>query len=369
MPKLQRNANNRAGFTDERCWRAVEERDRSFDGRFVYAVLSTRVYCRPGCPSRRPARERVTFFAAAHAAEGAGFRPCKRCRPQETARPGFHVPWMREACRYIEDHRDERLSLAAMAARVGISRFSFQRAFKRETGVSPREYADARRVDLLKSRLRGGSPVADALYEAGYGSSSRLYERAPAHFGMTPATYRKGGLGMEINYAFAKCGLGSLLVAATERGVCAVRLGDSVEELERGLRAEFPRARIDGGDVRLAHWVKEVVAHIEGNASRGDIPMDIQGTAFQRRVWNELRKIPYGETRSYGEIARAIGQPAAMRAVGHACATNPIAIVVPCHRVVRSDGQLGGYAGGINRKQALLERERANSRGKRAASA
>ncbi|HEV2500356.1 MAG TPA: bifunctional DNA-binding transcriptional regulator/O6-methylguanine-DNA methyltransferase Ada [Terriglobia bacterium] len=348
------------------CWRAVASRDRSYDGVFVYAVHSTRVFCRPACPSRRPARRHVTFFDSPEAAVHNGFRPCLRCRPFAEGRDGASdqaAKWVLEACRYIEGHAEEPLNLAALAERFGVSRFQLQRTFKKATGVSPREYADACRMKSLKRELQAGRPVTDALYEAGFGSSSRLYERAPAQLGMTPADYRKGGSGMEINYAITRCGLGKpgslgwMLVGATERGVCAVRMADSAEELKRGLEKEFPNAKLNGSHPQLSRWAGAIVRHLENGEPKLEVPIDVHATAFQRRVWRELTRIPYGETRSYREVARSMGKPRAVRAVGHACAANPVAVVVPCHRVVRADGKLGGYRWGLERKEALLKHE------------
>ncbi|MGH9353209.1 MAG: bifunctional DNA-binding transcriptional regulator/O6-methylguanine-DNA methyltransferase Ada [Terriglobia bacterium] len=349
------------------CWRAVEGRDPSYDGAFVYAVRSTRIFCRPSCPSRRPDRRRVVFFDLPETAMRRGFRPCLRCRPCHEGRDGegdLAAKWVLEACRYIEGHCDESLNLAALAERFSVSRFQLQRTFKQATGVSPREYADACRMNSLKRELQAGRPVTHALYEAGFGSSSRLYERAPAQLGMTPADYRKGGVGVEINYAIIRCPLGKpggsgwMLVGATERGVCAVQMGDSAEELKRGLEKEFPHATLNGSHPQLSRWASAIAGHLQGSGRKLEIPVDVQATAFQRRVWRELAKIPYGETRSYQEVARSIGKPRAVRAVGHACAVNPVAVVVPCHRVVRSDGKLGGYRWGLERKEALLKRER-----------
>ncbi len=361
MPVSQTHESSKPALADRECWRAVQERDRRYDGVFVYGVLSTRIYCRPGCPARRPARERVVFFSLPQAAERLGFRPCKRCHPQagNGMRPGFRG--MIEACRYIESHLEDPLSLRDLSGRFGLSRFAFQRTFRRVVGLTPRAYTDACRVGLVKRELRSGRSVADALYGAGYGSSSRLYERALVHFGMTPSTYRKGGPGMEINYAISKSPLGWVLVAATRKGLCAVRIGKTAGDLERELKAEFPQARLNGSHRALARWVKEVVARVQGQPPQQEIPLDIQGTAFQRRVWEALRRIPYGSTQSYRQVARAIHQPKAVRAVANACGANPVAIVIPCHRVIRSDGSLGGYGGGIDVKQRLLDLERQGS--------
>ncbi|HMD98548.1 MAG TPA: bifunctional DNA-binding transcriptional regulator/O6-methylguanine-DNA methyltransferase Ada [Terriglobia bacterium] len=349
-------------------WQAVAQRDGRFDGAFVYAVRSTGIYCRPSCPSRRPQPEQVVFFLAPDAAEQAGFRACRRCRPREIAMRHPHVELVERACRAIETCMDDtgegRLSLDALGAAVGVSPHHLQRTFKRVMGITPRQYADARRLGDLKARLKEGKDVTTALYDAGYGSSSRLYERSSTQLGMTPGTYRHGGRGMSIHYTIVDCPLGRLLVAATERGVAAVSLGDADAPLEAALHQEYPHAEIvragsngKNPSTGLAHAVSAIVAHLEGSQPRLDLPVDLLATAFQRRVWQELRDIPYGSTRSYREVASAIGRPKAVRAVARACATNPACIVIPCHRVVRTDGGLGGYRWGIERKRELIAKE------------
>lgn len=266
---------------------------------------------------------------------------------------------VQKVCRYIEAHRNERLTLAAMSAELGVSPHHLQRTFRCVMGVTPRQYADALRLISLKASLRKGRDVTTALYDAGYGSSSRLYERANARLGMTPATYRRGGENMHINYTIVDCPLGRLLVAATKRGICAVSLGDSAAKLETFLRDEFPLAEIHRDRNGLNRWVAAILKHLRGREPQLDVPVDVQATAFQWRVWEELRAIPYGSTRSYSEVARALGRPTATRAVARACATNPVAVVIPCHRVVREDGGLGGYRWGLERKRALIEQESA----------
>ncbi|MEK6304363.1 MAG: bifunctional DNA-binding transcriptional regulator/O6-methylguanine-DNA methyltransferase Ada [Acidobacteriota bacterium] len=343
---------------EEARWQAVLTRDKRFDGAFVFAVRSTGIYCRPSCPSRRPRRAQVTFFPLPEAAEGAGFRSCLRCRPRDAASSLPAVEAVRRACRHIEEHGDEALTLQALAELVGMSPYHLQRVFKRIVGVSPREYREALRVGEFKARVKKGESVSSAMYEAGYGSSSRLYENAGGRFGMTPAAYKRGGRGASIIYTIADCALGRLLVAATGKGVCAVRLGDSDKELEAALRAEYSEAEINRDDKSLGEWVGALVEHLQGNHPRLDLPLDVQATAFQWSVWQKLKEIPYGATRSYSEVARSIGRPSAVRAVARACATNPVALVIPCHRVVREDESLGGYRWGIDRKQALLDRER-----------
>lgn len=335
------------------AWAAVVGRDRRFDRRFVYAVRSTGVYCRPSCPSRRPRAANVIFFDDASSAERAGFRACKRCRPRANGAPVGAAAAVRDAAAFIDAHTDQRITLATLARHTGVSPFHLQRVFRRELGVTPREYQQARRLDRLRARLRRGETVSRATYDAGFGSPSRVYEQA-ARLGMTPAVYRRGGQGLQIRFAIVRSPLGLLLVAATASGVCAVSLGDTEEQLERRLRAEFPRALVERDDGSLGELAGRVVAHIRGEGPAHDLPLDVRGTAFQQQVWRALLAIPYGETRSYAEVAAAIGQPTATRAVARACATNPVAVVIPCHRVVRSDGSLGGYAGGVERKERLL---------------
>ncbi len=349
-------------MTDENRWHAVETRDAAFDGAFVFAVSTTGIYCRPSCPSRRPRRRNVRFFDLPEAAEGAGYRACLRCRPREAPAQDRRIVAVRRACRFIEGGDDGPPTLAALSAEVGLSPYHLQRTFKRLVGVTPRQYADAHRLSRLKARLRAGDQVAGALYEVGYGSSSRLYERAGGQLGMTPAAYRRGGKGWRLGYGIVDCALGRLLVAATARGICAVYLGDDDRSLEGALGAEYPAAEIARDDAGLADWMGGIAAHLEGARPHVGLPLDVQATAFQRRVWEELRRIPYGETRTYGEVARAIGRPGAARAVARACATNPVSVVVPCHRVVRGDGGLGGYRWGAARKEALIEKERAVAR-------
>jgi AraC family transcriptional regulator of adaptative response/methylated-DNA-[protein]-cysteine methyltransferase len=345
----------------ERRWRIVLERDRRYDGAFVYAVRSTGIYCRPSCPSRRPRRKWVAFFPVPEAAERAGFRACRRCRPGAAAAPDPRVPLVRSVCRLIDLHPDAPADLATLSVRSGVTPHQLLRAFRRVLGISPRQYRDARRVDRLKAELRARRGVSPALYQAGYGSPSRVYERAHAQLGMTPAAYSRGAPGARIAYTVVPSSLGRLLVAATARGICRVSLGDDGGRLEAALRAEFPAADLRrerrGGSLESA--VGAILRYVDGSAERLDLPLDVRATAFQRRVWEALRRVPYGRRRSYTDIARAIGNPAAVRAVGRACAANPAALVIPCHRVVRQDGGLGGYRWGVERKKALLETETA----------
>jgi AraC family transcriptional regulator of adaptative response/methylated-DNA-[protein]-cysteine methyltransferase len=347
-------------LTPDRRWRIVLARDRRYDGAFVYAVRSTGIYCRPSCASRRPRRRQVTFFPIPEAAEREGFRACRRCRPADAAGSDPAIGLVREACRALE--ATDAPPLGTLAQRLGQRPHGLLRAFKRVLGITPQQYRDARRVARFKHELKRRPHVSPAVYEAGYGSSSRVYERSDAQLGMTPATYARGGAGTEIAFTVVPCSLGRLLVAATERGVCHVSLGDSAASLEADLAAEFPAARVRKDRATLERSVAAILAYLDGSEPSLDLPLDIRATAFQRRVWQELQRIPYGETRSYTDIARRIGRPAATRAVARACAMNPAAMVIPCHRVVKESGDLGGYRWGQDRKRALLERERGGSR-------
>jgi AraC family transcriptional regulator of adaptative response/methylated-DNA-[protein]-cysteine methyltransferase len=354
------NVNNPATIIDDRLWDAVVAKDSRFDGQFVFAVTSTKIYCRPSCPSRRPHRERVMFFDLPDAAEQAGFRACLRCEPRRARVLDPQVELVQRVCRFLDASQTEQVKLADLAAHVGVSTFHLQRTFKRIMGISPRQYLAARRFGNFKTLVREGEPVTQALYDSGFNSSSRLYEHAPSELGMTPATYGRGGRGVEISYTIAASPLGRLLVAVTERGVCAVRMGDTDAELENDLRGEFPAATIRRDDAALREPVNKVLDHLTNREPQLDLPLDIRATAFQRQVWEKLRAIPYGQTVSYGDVAKALGKPGAVRAVGRACATNPVALVIPCHRVVREDRSLGGYRWGLERKQQLLDRERDN---------
>ncbi|MFL6229433.1 MAG: bifunctional DNA-binding transcriptional regulator/O6-methylguanine-DNA methyltransferase Ada [Pyrinomonadaceae bacterium] len=340
-------------------WRAVETRDARFDGIFYYAVRSTKIYCKPSCPARRPRRAQVSFFQTCADAESASFRACLRCLPREADVRDPLVEIVLRVCRAIEARGGETLSLRELGAQLNLSPHHLQRTFRGVTGITPRQYAAAHRLRLFKSRIAKGQGVTEALYEAGYGSSSRLYEGAARQLGMTPATYRRGGRGMNINYTIVDSPLGRLLIAATERGVCSVQFGDHDAELEASLMAEYPAADVSRGGERLGECADAVLRHLEGSCLSVELPLDLRATAFQSRVWEELRRIPYGETRSYKDIAARLGQPTATRAVARACATNPVALVTPCHRVVRGDGSLSGYRWGVERKRALLARERA----------
>ena len=338
---------------ERRFWEAVSSRDARYDGSFVYAVRSTGVYCRPSCPSRRPQRERVVFFGAPEAAEREGFRACRRCDPRGL--PGTAASRLiRQACQLMEQDSADPIRIGSVARQMGVSPFRLERMFRRMIGISPMAYAQSIRLRRFKIRLREGSDVTSALYEAGYGSSSRLYEKANGHLGMTPATYGRGGRGMEIGYTTAPTHLGRLLVAGTVRGISAIYLGDSEERLEAALRREYPAAEISKNTAQVSRWLRQLVRHISGEQPDLDLPLDVKATAFQWRVWEALQQIPRGTTRTYSDLARAIGLPKGQRAVARACATNPASILIPCHRVVREDGGLGGYRWGIKRKQALL---------------
>lgn len=352
---------------EETRWQAVQAKDARFDGIFFYGVRSTGIYCKPSCPSRRPGRKQVLFFASTEAAATDGFRACLRCRPRETAAArDYQVEMVKRACRIIEAQTEGTLSLDALGRQLNVSPHHLQRTFKNITGVTPRQYAAAHRLEQFKASIKEGRDVTDAMYEAGYGSSRGLYEKAVEQLGMTPATYQRGGKGMNINYTIVNCHLGRLLVAATERGVCAVNFGDDDRELEASLASAYGAASIRRDEVHLDDSVNALLRHLDGAQPHLDLPLDVQATAFQLRVWEELRKIPYGTTASYGEIAKSIGRPTASRAVAQACAANPVALVNPCHRVVRESGNISGYRWGAERKRALLEYEKAHLANERA---
>lgn len=359
---LQISTNVTAVVNNPELWSAVLSRDASRDGSFVFAVRSTGIYCRPSCPARRPRREQVSFFHLPEAAEQAGFRACRRCHPRRAQTADPQIELVRRICHAIDEHDEEPLTLKTLSTETGVSAHHLQRTFKDVMGITPRQYAESRRLDQFKSKVKSGASVTDAMYDAGYGSSRGLYEKSSARLGMTPATYGRGGQGMRIIYTIAGCPLGRVLVAATERGVCSVALGDSDSELTTSLFAEYPNASIDSRDTVISPslnlWLNKVLDHISGKSPRIDLPLDIQATAFQWRVWEELQRIPLGTTRSYQEIARAIGKPKAVRAVAGACAGNHVALVIPCHRVIREDKELGGYRWGLDRKRKLLEGER-----------
>ena len=346
------------------AWESVLHRDPSADDRFLYGVTTTGIYCRPSCPSRRPKRSNVAFFSSVEAAERAGFRACQRCTPNRSRESRDQA--VDRAREYIDQHihdlNDERITLELLGEQSGMSPYHLQRKFKAHLGLTPAQYIRARKRERLKGELKRGETVSRATFGAGYGSSSRVYGGADAKLGMTPATYRRGGAGAQIDYVIAQTSLGTLLVAATDRGVCAVTLGDEVTSLENALELEYPaatRTRLTTPSSSLAAWVTDVVAAVAGERARPDVPIDVAASAFQWKVWRELQRIPFGETRSYAEIAKAIGSPKSVRAVATACANNRVAVIVPCHRVVRTDGAPGGYRWGLERKKRLLEKERA----------
>jgi AraC family transcriptional regulator of adaptative response/methylated-DNA-[protein]-cysteine methyltransferase len=342
-----------SGSTTQK-WSLVLARDAKADGRFVYAVKSTGVFCRPSCPSRRPKVENVEFFDSPIQAQQAGYRACRRCTPLERNPQAQKVE---AACRYIDQNLDITLSLTAISRHLAISPFHFQRLFKRILGISPREYQQARRAGKFRQALLSDGSVTDAIYEAGYSSSSRAYESIPAQLGMTPSAFRRGGEGVEIRCTVVQTELGKLLVATTARGVCAVRFGESEAALLRELKRDFAAAQIRRDDQGLEPLAGQIKQLLSGSNATVNIPLDLRGTAFQQMVWKELRRIPSGQTRSYAEVAKTIGRPKAIRAVANACASNPVALVVPCHRVVQKNGSLAGYRWGVKRKAALLESE------------
>src|SRR6266436_419892 len=343
---------------DDANWSAVERRDRAADGTFVYSVRTTGVYCRPSCAARLPRRDNVAFYKTCADAERAGFRPCKRCRPNAPALVDVHAGAVARACRLIEE-AEEAPSLDTLARAAGMSRFHFHRVFKAVTGVTPKAYAAGHRGKRVREELSSGESVTQAIYGAGFNSNGRFYAAAPDLLGMTPTQFRAGGSGRVIRFAVGQCSLGAILVAATDKGVCAIEFDDDPDALVRSLQDRFPNARLVGGDERFAQLVAKVVGFIEAPAQGLDLPLDIRGTAFQQRVWTAIRDIPAGSTASYREIAERIGAPKAVRAVAQACASNDIAVAIPCHRVVRMDGSTSGYRWGVARKRALLAREKA----------
>lgn len=337
-------------------WAAVRTRDARADGTFFYSVKTTGVYCRPSCGARPARAENVAFHATAADAERAGFRPCKRCRPNQPSLAEQHAAMVTAACRRIEQ-ADAAPTLEQLAAPAGLSPFHFHRVFKSVTGVTPKQYATAQRSRRVRNKLGRSASVTSAIFDAGYNASSRFYATADQVLGMTPSSYRAGGADSEIRFAIGECSLGAILVAQSERGVCAILLGDDPDALARDLQDRFPKATLVGGDHGYEQLVAQVVGFIEAPAIGLDLPLDVRGTAFQQRVWRALRDIPAGSRVSYSEIARRIGSPSAVRAVAGACAANMLAVAIPCHRVVRNDGGLSGYRWGVQRKRALLARE------------
>jgi AraC family transcriptional regulator, regulatory protein of adaptative response / methylated-DNA-[protein]-cysteine methyltransferase len=343
-------------LTDEEKWGAILSRNRSSDGSFVFAVRSTGIYCNPSCPAKRPGKSQVLFFSSPSEAERSGFRACRRCRPNEKA-PSQQLVMIDELHSYIEKNLDKKLTLSILSSQVGVSPYHLQRTFKRIVGVSPREYIEALRLAKMKHSLLNGETVTKAIYGAGFTSRSRFYENGPNRFGMSAGLVRRGGAGMRIRYTILGSPLGRILVGGTEFGVCCVCMGDSDADVEETLSEQFPAATLQKDDNSLGEWAAQITKYLAGREFNFNLPLDIQATAFQSRVWREIRSIPYGTTRSYSEIARALGNPNATRAVARACATNPVALVVPCHRVVGKDGKLHGYRWGKSRKERLLHLE------------
>lgn len=345
-------------------WKALASRDGAADGTFVYGVTSTGVFCRPSCPSRRPRADRVRFFDTPAEAKQAGFRACKRCKPEMAGLLTPGIDAVRRASAYLTTHADQTVTLDRLARVAAMSPHHLQRRFKAIVGLSPREFQSAVRAGRLRTSLRDGRDVTTAIYEAGYGSPSRVYEAAPTGKGMSLSNYRRGGAGMQIRYSMFTSPIGEVLVAATENGVCSVKIGDSASTLVRDLKREYPSADLSAEERPRSEWTKAIARHLRGDTPSLDLPIDVRATAFQWQVWRELQRIPYGETREYAEVAKRIGKPTAARAVARACATNPVALVVPCHRVVPASGGTGGYRWGSGRKEQLLvtEQRRAKSR-------
>jgi len=337
-------------------WASIVARDPRADGTFYYSVETTGVYCRPSCGARRANPKNVRFHATCDDAEKQGFRPCKRCKPDQNLPLEPHVTKIVEACRFIENE-EEPPSLAQLAEHAGLSRFYFHRLFKQVTGVTPKAYAVAHRARRMRHNLKRSQTVTEAIYKAGFNSNGRFYESSDEVLGMTPSDYRAGGTRTQIRFAVGQCSLGAILVARSERGICSILLGDDADELARDLQDRFPQANLIGGDRAFEQLVAKVVGFVENPALGLDLPLDIRGTSFQQRIWQALRKIPVGTTVSYSDLAKAVGSPKAVRAVAQACAANPLAVAIPCHRVVRNDGSISGYRWGVDRKSALLKRE------------
>ncbi|MBV9147959.1 MAG: bifunctional DNA-binding transcriptional regulator/O6-methylguanine-DNA methyltransferase Ada [Acidobacteria bacterium] len=341
-------------------WDAVVARNRKFDGALYYGVATTHIYCRPSCASRRPKPENVQFFFDPESAESAGFRACKRCHPREIDKTGNStgLQLVREVCRAVERNVDSPLPMKRLSGDLKMHPATLDRHFKQNTGITIKQYAQARRLSLFKTALRFGRDVTTAIYEAGYNSSSRVYEHANAKLGMTPSAYSKGGNGARIRYAIAPYAAGKALLGVTDKGVCSVKLGDDTARLVRELEGEFPKAELIRADRELGDWMSNLLRRLEGDVNLPELPIDVQATAFQRRVYEELKRIPAGETRTYSQVAANLDGELGRRAVARACATNSVAVLIPCHRVVRNDGGMGGYRWGLKRKEELLARER-----------
>jgi AraC family transcriptional regulator, regulatory protein of adaptative response / methylated-DNA-[protein]-cysteine methyltransferase len=349
-------------LSDDEKWKAVLSRDDSFDGAFVFAVRSTGIYCRPSCSARRPSKEHVVFFPGSVEAEQSGFRACHRCKPHE-AGLSPRDKLLDQVCRYIDANLQQKLTLAILSRQVGLSRYYFQRTFKRVLGISPRQYIKARRLARMKRFLRDGETVNNSLYNAGFSSRSRVYENVPGGFGVNPGEFRRGGEGLRIRYSIIGSPLGRLLVAATERGVCGVCIGDSDAFVERSLAEDYPSAVLYRTDQEMKEWTGAFARYFRGDNLALNLPLDVRATAFQSRVWKIIQRIPFGKTTTYGRIAKELGAPDASRAVARACATNPVALVIPCHRVIGKNGSLRGYRWGKKRKQTLLELEKNSNLG------
>jgi len=358
LQQFRRNQQDAA--KDSEKWRAVVERDETKDGAFVFAVRSTGIYCKPSCPARHPNLGQVEFFSRPDEAERSGFRACKRCHPRE-ARPSARAELIQKICKYIEANLDEKLTLEILSHQAGLSPFHFQRTFKRALGISPRQYVEARRLEKVKRSLTNGETVTNSLYGAGFTSKSRLYEKTPPQLGISPGLFRRGGQGLRIQYTIVDSRIGRVLLAATERGACAVCMGASDEAVEAALKEDYYAADLHWDDVGMQKWAEATLSYFDGHEFPRDLPLDVQATAFQWKVWKEIRSIPYGQTATYSSIANSLGAPQATRAVARACATNPVAIVIPCHRVIGKDGSLRGYAWGVKRKKTLLSLENKGS--------
>jgi AraC family transcriptional regulator, regulatory protein of adaptative response / methylated-DNA-[protein]-cysteine methyltransferase len=341
--------------SDEIRWQAVSERDRQADGAFFFAVRTTGVFCRPSCASRAPRRENVEFFTTTDAAERAGYRPCKRCQPTSLPR---ELAIVERACKVLDADPQQRFTLAQLSDAVHVSPFHLQRLFSRIVGISPRQYQAAKRAGMLRDALQRGRNVTRATHEAGFGSPSRMYDAAPAELGMTPSAFKRKGAGLTVRYATADTPLGTVLIAATQKGVCSITFGDDTRALIEQFAADFAQAERIEDKAGMEPFVAQVRAYLHGTRERFELPLDIGATAFQRRVWEALRRIPYGQTRSYSDIAESLGTPRAVRAVANACASNPVALAIPCHRVIGKDGAIAGYRWGVNRKETLLHTER-----------